>query len=815
MASPDILTFKKPADPWNWESRIPLGNGRLGLMIKGDPCQESLQLNEENIWSGGPMDRNNPSTLKDLPKIRALMDKGLIPEAQEMAFRSMAGSPCNMRVYQNAGDFNIDFFTKKNFGVPGPMQGHVMPSQSQVTDGKGNFSITGKYDLNYSMELDMENGIHTVTYTDDEGTTFTRKTFVSAVEDLIFLHVQADKKGKINFRGNLDRGVWIDKVWTDGKSVFLEDAHGIPFCTGATVITKGGKKEISGTCLCGEDIDEALFIISVHAFSNFEGKDHPVDLKTYEEAIRKNTWTSKVKKDLEKITGRAGKAAEFTKLVKQVQKEHAEEFRSFYNRMSFTLGDKPSLSDTSISTPELINHLKDCENNPEIKLSDINCRLAINQYANFGRYLLISSSRKPGKNPATLQGIWNCHMDPPWGSKYTININLQMNYWAACMCALSETETTVFNLLERGYQRGKITAKKMYNCRGYVMHHNTDVWGDSAPQDAWIPGTYWTLGSGWLATHIWENFEYTLDKKMLSKYYYLIHDACRFYADFLTESKLKAPDGKPYLILNPSASPENTYRTKDGIISVFSPGCEMDNQILTHLFESCLKAMNLLGDKAKSPEGKNYSAKDKKDFEYVLAHIKKPSLNKDGSIMEWNEEFEEVEPGHRHISHLYGLFPGHSISVDKTPDLAEAAKKTLTKRLSAGGGHTGWSQAWIINFRAALHMGKDAGEAVQKILSHSTHPNLLDVHPPFQIDGNFGALAGIIRMLIQSDLTWDKKGNPTVSISLLPALPETETWKSGKLSGVKVRGNLTVDLEWKDWKISRVKVTGSTPYTLK
>ncbi len=745
------------------------------------------------------MDRNNSSTIRDLPKIRSLMDKGLIPEAQEIAFRSMAGTPRNMRVYQNAGDFNIDFFSKKNIGVPGPMQGHVI-SQESIK--------------NYEMTLDMKNGIHTVTYTDDEGTTFTRKTWVSAVEDIIVLYIQADKKGKINFRGNLDRGVWIDKVYTDGKNIFMEDAHGIPFCTGAAVICKGGKKEIEGTCLCGEAVDEALFLISVHAFNNFDGKDHPVNLKEYEEAIRKNTWTSKVKKQLEKISGEVKTSADFTKLVKKLQKEHTEEFQSFYDRMTFNLGDSKSFTDTLLSTPELIQHLKDCENNPETKVSVTNCKLAISQYANFGRYLLISSSRKPGKNPATLQGIWNCYMDPPRGSKYTININPQMNYSPACMCALSETENTVFNLLERGYQRGKITARKMYNCRGYVMHHNTDVWGDSAPQDAWIPGTYWTLGSGWLATHIWENFEYTLDKKMLSKYYYLIHEACRFYADFLTESKLKAPDGKPYLILNPSASPENTYRTKDGIVSVFSPGCEMDNQILTHLFESCLKAMNILGDKAKSLEGKNYNPKDKKDFEYVLSHIKKPSLNKDGSIMEWNEEFEEVEPGHRHISHLYGLFPGHSISVEETPDLAEAAKRTLTKRLSAGGGHTGWSQAWIINFRAALHMGKEAGEAVQKILSHSTNPNLLDVHPPFQIDGNFGALAGIIRMLIQSDLKWDNKGKPSVSISLLPALPKTETWKNGKLSGVKVRGNLSVNLEWENWKIKEVKVSGTTPYTI-
>lgn len=797
MASPDILVFKKPAEPYNWESRIPLGNGRLGVMIKGDPCQEGLQLNEENIWSGGPMDRNNPSTLKDIENIRKMMNEGKIPEAQEMAFRSMAGSPVNMRCYQNAGDFTIDFFTKKNFGIPGPMQGHVRPDQTQTTDGKGNFGIQSGNSLNYKMELDMSRGLNIVSYTDEEGTSFTRTTFVSAIDDIIVMHIQADKPGKINFRGNLERGVWADKVWTDGTNIYLEDAHGIPFTAGATVICKGGSKQIMGTCLCGEDIDEAVFLISIKAFNKIEGKGHPVDLKSYEKAIRKNTWTKEVGSQLNTLNLKLSSTKDLHSEYEKLLGNHINEFQSYYNRMKFQLSNNSDFIKLNDSTPELIESMKNPKDS-EQTLFDLRSALCINQYANFGRYLLISSSRKPGKNPATLQGIWNCYMDPPWGSKYTININLQMNYWAACMCALAETETTVFDLLARGYERGKITAKKMYGCRGYVMHHNTDIWGDSAPQDAWVPGTYWTLGSGWLATHIWENYEYTLDKKMLQKYFYLIHDACLFYTDFLVPSRFNAPDGKPYLILNPSASPENTYRTKDGIIKVFSPGCEMDNQILTHLFESCLKAMKVLG-----------RTENKNDFEYVLSHIKKPSLNSDGSIMEWNEEFDEVEPGHRHISHLYGLYPGHSISVEKTPELAEAAKKTLYKRLSAGGGHTGWSQAWIINFRAALRQADEAGEAVNKILSHSTNPNLLDVHPPFQIDGNFGALAGIIRMIIQSTMEMNENGIPKVKINLLPALPKTNLWKDGEISGVKVRGGLTVDLKWNNWKITEYNVYGS------
>lgn len=811
MTSPDILNFKKPAEPYNWESRFPLGNGRLGVMLKGDPFSEGLQLNEEHIWNGGPMDRANPSTVTMLPKVRQLMDQGLINEAQEMAYRVMAGSTVNMRAYQNAGDFNIDFFTKTNWGVKGPSQGH------------GGDTYT-----NYNLDLDMSRAIATLTYTDQEGTTFTRTTFVSAAHDVVVMHIKSDKPGKINFRGNLERGIWVDSVITDGKSIFLEDAHGVPFCTGATVITKGGQKAVMGTSLCGDNVDEAVFLICINAFDNIGGQGHPLTLADYEECIRNNTWSPKVKAHLDELIARFGSSFEdFDKAFDGLMYDHVAEWKGWYDRMSFVLGDEGAtvgdgtgvlgdgtgaVGDT-VSTPDLLEIMK--ASSPDSKSQASSNALFINQYANFGRYLLISCSRTPGDQPANLQGIWNCHMDPPWGSKYTININAQMNYWHANMCNISETELPLFELLARGYERGKIIAQKMYNCSGYVMHHNTDMWGDAAPQDGWVPGTYWTLGSGWLATHIWEHFEYTLDQALLEKYYYLIHEACRFYCDFLQPSKLNAPDGKPYLILYPSASPENTYRTKDGITGVFSPGCEMDNQILTHLFESCLKAHKILGDKARTHDGEKYTPQEMARFEYVLAHIKKPSLNSDGSVMEWNEEFEEPEPGHRHISHLYGLFPGHSISTKKTPDLAQAAKKTLEKRLSSGGGHTGWSQAWIINFRAALEQGDLAGEAVHKILTHSTHPNLLDVHPPFQIDGNFGATAGIMRMIAQSELIWHDDGSCETKIKLLPALPATETWKNGSISGLKLKGDLTLSFKWENWKVNEdsVKISGKTDWS--
>ncbi len=388
-------------------------------------------------------------------------------------------------------------------------------------------------------------------------------------------------------------------------------------------------------------------------------------------------------------------------------------------------------------------------------------------------------------------------MDPPWGSKYTININAQMNYWPVNMTGLAECELPFFDLLERAYKNGLVAASQLYGCRGYLLHHNTDFWGDAAPQDSWLPGTYWTLGAAWMASHIWEHFEYCQDKNLLARYYYLLHEACLFFVDFLVPCDLKAADGKPYLVINPSLSPENSYVTKTGEVGAFCEGSEMDNMILEHLFKSCLKAKNVLGAAACDKKGRSYKNEDFSDFEYLLSHLKKPSINSDGSLMEWNREVEEVEPGHRHISHLYGLFPGHTIDVKRSTELAAACKKTLEKRLSAGGGHTGWSQAWIINFYAQLGMGDEALSSIIKLFKKSTLPNLLDNHPPFQIDGNFGALAGILRLLVQSEMS--EEG--TVTVKLLPALPSEPEWQSGHVRGIAIKGGYTLDFEWKEGKV--------------
>ena len=781
------LLFDKPAE--KWEQYLPLGNGRLGCMVKAAPCNEILQLNEEGIWSGGPQNRLNPDTKKNLQKIRSLVNEGRVLEAQSLGFEAMSGRSFNERAYQTAGEFHIDFFSPKNSGLA-----CGWPLAHKADDNALK---------NYKSELFLDMACSLVTYTDDEGTIFTRRTWISAVDDMLFMHVTASAPGKINYSGYLDRGIWCDNIFADDGCIFLEDSHGIPFCAGAGAFARGGLVGVRGTCLYGQACDEVLFFIDIQSLKwNKKWKDKPLTKKQYDKLIQKNKWTPLCKSNLTKIKNQITRVG-LSAAAEDFFAWHLVEYKNYWDRCEVEIGnaegDFDRLNHLDISTPEIL-----------AAAAPDNTTL-VNQYINFSRYLMISGSRVPGTLPLTLQGLWNGQIEPPWQSKYTININAQMNYWPVNMTSLSDCELAFFDLLERCYEPGRQAAREMYGCRGYVLHHNTDIWGDAAPQDAWIPATYWVLGAAWMATHIIEHFEYTMDKAFLARYYYLMHEAALFFLDYLVpceEGDGLAPDGKPYLIINPSLSPENSYVTKTGEVGAFTPGCEMDNMILEHLFTGCLKARDALcHDENKhchaefisaSKTGKPYPQSDFDSFDYVLSHLKKPSLNSDGSLMEWNREVEEVEPGHRHISHLYGLFPGHTITLERTPELCEAAKKTLQKRLSNGGGHTGWSQAWIINFYAQLGLGNDALSSIIKLFQHSTLPNLLDNHPPFQIDGNFGALAGILRLLLQSE--FDDGGN--VNVKLLPALPSETAWQSGRVRGLAIKGGYTIDFEWKAGKIT-------------
>ena len=771
------LSFTTP--PKKWDEYLPLGNGRLGCMVKAHPCNEVLQLNEEGIWSGGPQNRMNPDAKENLLEVRSLVNEGRVLEAQALGFETMSGSGFTQRAYQTAGDFHIDFFSGKNKGLAcGWPLAHKTDENSL---------------LNYKAELLLDQACLQVRYSDSEGTVFTRRIWASAVDDMIFMHVTASKPGKINYFGYLDRGIWSDSIYFQNNSLYMEDSHGIPFCVGVGAVAEGGEYGTRGVCLYGQNCDEVLFFIDIQSLKwNKKWNDKPLTRQNYDRLIQKTKcWTLTCRENLKKTY------AQITKTGLKVAAEdffawHLVEYKSYWDRMSLQIGQSPADADKmpskDLSTPDLLKTAKPSDTT------------LVNEYINFSRYLLISGSRVPGTLPLTLQGLWNGEIEPPWQSKYTININAQMNYWPVNMANLSECEMPLFELLERCYENGRIVAKKMYGCRGYVLHHNTDYWGDACPQDAWLPATYWVLGAAWLATHIIEHFEYTQSLSFLKRFYYLMHEAALFFVDYLVpcSNGTVAEDGKPYLIINPSLSPENSYVTKTGETGAFCAGCEMDNMILEHLFTGCKKAYTILASQCRDKKGRRYPKTDFEAFDYALLHLKKPELNSDGSLMEWNKEVVEVEPGHRHISHLYGLFPGHTITFQDAL-LMQACKKTLQKRLKNGGGHTGWSQAWIINFRAQLQQGDEALKALIKLLQHSTLPNLLDNHPPFQIDGNFGSLAAVIRMLVQSE--FDAAGN--VVVKLLPALPSEPAWQTGYARGIRIKGGWTVDFEWKDGKITK------------